>query len=296
VAIARAAGIIINWDDFAELSAVVPLIIRIYPNGPEDINAFQQAGGMAIFIKELLAAELLHDDVQTVAGPGLSRYTKTPELSAEGMIWSQQAQESANSEVLTTYNAPFASSGGTVLLVGNMGRAIMKVSSLADGLETMVEAPAMVFHNQIEMEGAFKAGRLDHDMVAVVRFQGPQANGMPELHKLITYLSIIMDRGFQVALVTDGRLSGASGKVPFAIHLTPEALSGGVIAKVHDGDMIKLDAKKGSLELLVAEDELAQRNPARVNLTEVQQGSGRQIFGVLRAAMISAEEGASGIL
>lgn len=297
VAIARAAGIIINWDDFSEISDLVPLIVRIYPNGPGDINSFQQAGGMAVFIKELLTAGLLHEDVQTVAGPGLARYTKVPELASDNNVnWTNEAGDSRDNTVISTTTAPFADTGGSKTLAGNLGRAIMKVSSLADGLATKVEAPAMVFHSQAEMEGAFKSDRMNHDLIAVVRFQGPQANGMPELHKLITFLSIIMDRGFQVGLVTDGRLSGASGKVPFAIHLTPEAQTGGPIAKVRDGDIIRMDADSGSLELLVSAEELANRPAAKAHLSSAHKGSGRSIFATLRQAMVGAEEGASAIL
>jgi phosphogluconate dehydratase len=230
----------------------VPLVVRIYPNGPEDINAFQAAGGMALLIRELLSNGYLHDDVQTVAGPGLEQYTRKPVLQNGNVVWMDGPEKSGNEEVIATVDKPFAPTGGIKVLSGNLGRAVMKVSALKDGADTLLEAPAMVFNSQTELEKAFQEGKLDRDLIAVVRFQGPQANGMPELHKLITNLSIVMDRGYQVGLVTDGRLSGASGKVPFAIHLTPEALCGGMLAKVQDGDIIRMDAKTGTLELKVS--------------------------------------------
>ncbi len=294
VAIARAAGIRITWDDFSELSDAVPLIVRIYPNGVGDINTFQRAGGMAVFIKELLAGGYLHEEVQTVAGPGLARYTRIPEEQDGALVWEREAGASSDPETLSAITRPFAATGGIRLVQGNLGRAIIKVSALTQGVETAVTAPAMVFHSQDEMAAAFQAGEMDRDLIAVVRFQGPRANGMPELHKLITYLSIIMDRGFQVGLVTDGRLSGASGKVPFAIHLTPEALAGGMLAKVRNGDLITLSGN-GTLHLHVSDEELAARPLALPDLLEVRSGLGRQIFAPLRKNLAGAEEGASSI-
>ncbi len=295
VAIARAAAIRIDWDDFSDLSDVVPLLVRIYPNGPGDINSFREAGGTALLIRELLQAGFLHEDVLTVAGPGLSRYTEVPALEEGRLRWRPGREKARDPEVMATVDRPFAPSGGIKVLSGNMGRAIMKISALADGAATLVEAPAMVFHSQHELEEAFHAGRLDRDLVAVVRFQGPQANGMPELHKLITYLSIVMDHGFAVGLVTDGRLSGASGKVPFAIHLTPEAFCGGMLAKVHDGDIIRMDAAAGVLELKVSNEELVAREYATPDLAGDRYGHGRQIFAPLRKDLLGAEEGASSI-
>ena len=295
VAIARAAGIRIDWHDFAALSDVVPLIVRIYPNGPGDINAFQQAGGMALLIRELAKGGLVHEDVQTVAGPGLSHYLQRPVLEGKEAVWRDGPQRSADPEVMATVAAPFDTMGGIKILSGNLGRAIMKISALADGDRTLVEAPAMVFGSQHELEEAFNAGRLDRDLVAVVRFQGPRANGMPELHKLITYLSIVMDRGHRVGLVTDGRLSGASGKVPFAIHCTPEAYSGGNLAKVCDGDIIRMDAASGTLELKVDEAELARREAVTADLRDHQFGLGRQIFAPLRRNLLGADEGGTAI-
>lgn len=294
VAIARAAGIRITWDDFSELSDAVPLIVRIYPNGSGDINSFQQAGGMAVFIRELLAGDYLHEDVQTVAGPGLARYTCFPEDQGGELIWAQEAGDSSDSETISPIGQPFAATGGIRLLTGNLGRAIIKISALTEGVNTEVTARAMVFHSQEELAEAFKAGEMERDLIAVVRFQGPRANGMPELHKLIAYLSILMDRGFKVGLVTDGRLSGASGKVPFAIHLTPEALAGGMLAKVQNGDLITLNGS-GVLHLHVSDEELATRPLARTDLQETRSGLGRQIFAPLRKNLAGAEEGASSI-
>jgi phosphogluconate dehydratase len=296
VAIARAAGIHINWDDFALLSDNVPLLVRIYPNGPGDINSFQGAGGMALLIRELLAGGLVHADVQTVAGPGLDRYTAEPVLDGEAVRWRPGPEQARDAAVMAPLAEPFAPMGGIKVLSGNLGRAIMKISALARGDATMVEAPALVFAGQHELEAAFHQGRLDRDLVAVVRFQGPRANGMPELHKLITYLSIVMDRGHKVGLVTDGRLSGASGKVPFAIHCTPEAADGGLLARVEDGDLIRMDARNGALELLVDEEELAARIRAMPPaMPEDEFDLGRHIFAPLRRHLAGAEQGGSSI-
>jgi len=295
VAIARAAGIRIDWNDFAEISDITPLLVRIYPNGAGDINSFQQAGGMALLIKELLKGGLIHEDVQTVAGNGFERYTKAPVLNDTDLSWEQGPDKAADSSIIATVTTPFENIGGIKVLSGNLGRAIMKISALANGEKTFVEAPAMVFNSQQELEDAFKADKLNRDMVAVVRFQGPRANGMPELHKLITHLSITMDRGHQVGLVTDGRLSGASGKVPFAIHCTPEAQTGGLLNKVQDGDMILMDAHNSILELKVDEQELNKRSPCSYNLDSSRHGLGRQIFAPLRKDLLGAEEGASSI-
>lgn len=295
VAIARAAGIRINWDDFSELSDAVPLLVRIYPNGPGDINSFQAAGGMAVLIRELLEGGFLHNEVLTVAGPGLERYTQSPALVAGKVQWSEGPGKSLAPEVITSLAQPFSPTGGLKTLSGNLGRAVIKTSALADGAATKIEAPAMVFHTQAGLEEAFQAGKLDRDLVAVIRFQGPQATGMPELHKLITPLSVVMGRGYRVAMVTDGRLSGASGKVPAAIHVTPEALCGGLLAKVQDGDLIRLDVEAGVLELLVDAAELAKREYAEADLGEQRYGVGRQIFAALRSDMLGAEEGASAL-
>jgi phosphogluconate dehydratase len=295
VAIARAAGIRVTWDDFSDLAAVVPLLVRIYPNGPGDINAFQQAGGMAALVAELLDGGLVHDDVPTVAGRGLEAYTRAPVLAGGALAWKTQAERSSDHAVIAPLRRPFSPTGGLKVLSGNLGRAVIKVSSLADGPATVVEAPAMVFHTQEELAAAFRAGRLNRDLVAVVRFQGPRATGMPELHKLITPLSIVMDHGHRVAMVTDGRLSGASGKVPAAIHVTPEALCGGLLAKVRDGDVIRVDVGAGRLELLLDDATLAARDYADPGVRDVRYGFGRQIFAPLRGSLQSAEAGASSI-
>lgn len=295
VAIARAAGIRINWDDFADLSDAVPLIVRIYPNGPGDINSFQQAGGMALLFHELLKAGMLHEDVQTVAGQGLSHYLEQPASNGGATYWQPGPVRSRLADVITTVDKPFMQTGGIKVLSGNLGRAIMKISALAQGEDALVEAPAMIFENQRELEEAFKADKLNRDLIAVVRFQGPRANGMPELHKLITYLSITMDRGYKVGLVTDGRLSGASGKVPFAIHCTPEAISGGMLAKVQDGDIILMDARNNLLELKVDDQELDAREYAIPNFGGDRYSLGSQIFATLRKDLLGAEEGASSI-
>jgi phosphogluconate dehydratase len=295
VAIARAAGIRIDWDDFAELSDNIPLLVRIYPNGSGDINSFQEAGGMSLLIRELLKGGMVHEDVQTVAGFGLSRYLEKPVLEGDMAIWQDGPKQAPDPEIIAPVNEPFEIIGGIKVLDGNLGRAIMKISALADGGETLVEAPAMVFNSQHELEAAFNDDKLNRDMVAVVRFQGPQANGMPELHKLITYLSITMDRGYTVGLVTDGRLSGASGKVPFAIHCTPEAFCGGMLAKVQDGDIIRMDAHNNVLELKVDDRELVDREYATPDLETQRYGLGRQIFAPLRKDLMGAEQGASSI-
>jgi phosphogluconate dehydratase len=295
VAIARAAGLRINWDDFSDLSRVVPLLVRIYPNGPGDINAFQDAGGMAALMSELLEGGFLHNDVLTVAGEGLESYIHKPVLESGVIRWKPEVERSSEPSVIASRDKPFSPSGGLKVVSGNLGRAVIKVSALPDGADTVVEAPAMVFHTQEELLTAFKEGKLQRNFIAVVRFQGPQATGMPELHKLITPLSILMDQGHQVAMVTDGRLSGASGKVPAAIHVTPEALCGGMLAKVQDGDMIRLDVATGKLDLLLDDAEIKAREYADPGVKRVRYGIGRQIFAPLRSNLLSPEEGASSL-
>jgi phosphogluconate dehydratase len=295
VAVARAAGIRIDWDDFSALSQAVPFMVRIYPNGPQDINAFEKAGGMAALIGELLGGGYLHGDVETVAGPGLERYCRPLVLDDGAAVWPDERVASRDREVIASLSQPFDTSGGLKVLSGNLGRAVIKTSALGDGAHTVVEAPAAVFEGQHELVEAFERGELDRDVVAVVRFQGPQAIGMPELHKLITPLSILMQRGYQVALVTDGRLSGASGKVPSAIHVTPEALCGGLLGKVRDGDPVRIDAEAGVLELKVGEEELARREYVQPNLESHRTGMGRQIFAPLRSNTMGADEGGSAL-
>lgn len=291
VAMARAAGIIINWDDISELSDSVPLLCRIYPNGPADINQFQAAGGVQLVVRELLGNGLLHQNVHTVAGFGLERYTQEPWLDNGQLAWRDGATTSLDANVIASIAKPFEYHGGTKLLAGNLGRAVMKTSAVpADNL--IIEAPAIVFESQHDIVPAFEAGKLDRDCVVVVRFQGPQANGMPELHKLMPPLGVLMDRGFKVALVTDGRLSGASGKVPSAIHVTPEAYTGGMLAKVQSGDMIRVNGRTGELQLLVDEAELSKRSPSRPDLSSERNGCGRELFSALRSQLSGAEQGA----
>jgi phosphogluconate dehydratase len=291
VAVARSAGFIVNWDDFADLSDATPLLTRIYPNGQADINHFQHAGGMAYLIRTLLDAGLLHEDVQTIAGPGLRRYTQQPVLEQGELRWVDGPTESSDSDVLTSASKPFKAHGGLQVLSGNVGRAVLKTSALRAGTE-VVKAPAVVFHSQHELEAAFKAGELNKDCVVVVRFQGPKACGMPELHKLTPPLGVLQDKGFKVALVTDGRMSGASGKVPAAIHVTPEALDGGNIARIQTGDMLLVDGETGKLEVLVDAAEFAARTPAVADLSHNLYGMGREMFGALRLQLTGAEQGA----
>ncbi|UAL41618.1 phosphogluconate dehydratase [Shewanella inventionis] len=291
VAIARAAGIIVNWDDFSDLSAAVPLLARVYPNGHADINHFHAAGGMALLVKELLDGGLIHEDVNTVAGYGLRRYTQEPRFVDGELKWVDGVTESLDKEVLTHLDTPFQSNGGLTLLKGNLGRAVIKVSAVPAG-NRVIEAPAVVINDQNEIDALFKSGSLDRDCVVVVKGQGPKANGMPELHKLTPFLGTLQDKGFRVALVTDGRMSGASGKVPAAIHLTPEALDGGLIAKVEDGDLIRIDATTGELTLLVDENILANRTAGTVDLHHSAYGMGRELFGALRSSLSSPETGA----
>jgi phosphogluconate dehydratase len=293
VAMAQAAGIQLSWNDFSDIAEVVPLLCRVYPNGPADVNHFHAAGGMGFLIRELLDAGLLHADVSTVCGPGLRAYATEPGLTAEGGVtWRDAAPQSGAPDILRGVAAPFAPTGGLRVLDGGLGRAIIKTSAVK-AERHVVEAPAIVFHSQDELQQAFKAGALERDFVAVVRFQGPRANGMPELHKLMPPLGVLHDRGFQVALVTDGRMSGASGKVPAAIHVTPEALDGGGIARVRDGDVIRVDATAGRLEVQVDQTEWAARTPALEDLSSNQVGVGRELFAAFRANVGRAEMGAA---
>ncbi|OGV39638.1 MAG: phosphogluconate dehydratase [Legionellales bacterium RIFCSPHIGHO2_12_FULL_42_9] len=291
VAIARAAGICINWDDFSKLSKITPLLARIYPNGGADINAFAQAGGTAYLIHTLLDADLLHADVETVAGFGLERYTKKPQFDQNELTWIDGPTESLDRTVLRATDSPFNSHGGLQVLTGNLGRAVMKTSALSDQYLT-VEAEACVFHSQDALEAAFKAGDLERDCVVVVSFQGPRACGMPELHKLTPFLEVLQGRGFHVALVTDGRMSGASGKVPAAIHVTPEAFAGGTIAKIQSGDRVLVDGKNGVFQVLLSDAELAKRSVISASLTDHHYGVGREMFTTLRRELSGAELGA----
>ena len=290
IAMAAAAGISLTWDDLAQLSKVVPLMTRVYPNGKADVNHFNAAGGMGFLIRELLGAGLLHEDVATIMGTGLSGYTKEAKLGADGaLVYDDAVSASQDESVLRGMANPFQPTGGLNVLSGNLGTSVIKTSSIpAD--RHVIEAPAKVFHSQEELQAAFKAGELNRDVVAVVRFQGPKANGMPELHRLTPPLAVLQDKGFRVALVTDGRMSGASGKVPAAIHLTPEAVDGGPIARIRDGDMIRLDADAGTLEVLA---DLSGREAAKADLSANAQGTGRELFQAFRAIAGRADSGAS---
>jgi len=295
VAMARAAGIVIDWDDFAALSAAVPLLTRVYPNGKADVNHFHAAGGMGFLIRELLSAGLLHGDVHTVMGPGLAAYTQEPWLNNGVLAWRDAPATSGDSTVLRPVREPFSADGGLRLLQGNLGRSVVKVSAVAPK-HRVVRAPAVVVHDQQELLALFNAGQLEKDFVAVVRYQGPRANGMPELHKLTPPLAVLQDKGYKVALVTDGRMSGASGKVPAAIHISPEALAGGPIARVQTGDMVVLDCERGVLALEVDAATLAARPLTHPDLDANAHGTGRELFGLFRRHAGAAESGASPLL
>jgi len=293
IAMAAAAGIRITWTDIAEISDVVPLLARVYPNGLADVNHFHAAGGLGFLIRELLDAGYLHEDVRTVWGEGLRPYAIEAKLAPDGTVAREPAPaESGDEKVLAPVTKAFQPTGGIRLLTGNLGNAIIKVSAVKPE-HRLIEAPAIVFHEQEELQAAFKAGELDRDCVAVIRFQGPKANGMPELHKLTPALGVLQDRGFHVALVTDGRMSGASGKVPAAIHVTPEALDGGPISKITTGDIIRLDADAGTLDVLVSADDLAFREPDRIDLTPHHFGMGRELFAAFRQLASRADQGAA---
>ncbi|MCY1233136.1 Phosphogluconate dehydratase [compost metagenome] len=295
VAMARAAGIIIDWDDFDHLSRITPLLARVYPNGAADVNHFHAAGGAGLIIRELLQAGLLHEDVQTVAGPGLARYTQEPVMSDGVLQWREGATASGDAQVVASAAAPFSPEGGLRLMQGNLGRGVIKVSAVAPE-HRVVEAPVRVFDAQEALQAAFEAGELNGDLVAVVRFQGPNANGMPELHRLTPVLGALQDAGHKVALVTDGRMSGASGKVPAVIHVGPEALAGGALARVRDGDRIRVDAVAGVLQWLGDEGEFAAREPAPAPADDFARFSlGRGLFGSFRRHARIAEEGGSAL-
>ena len=296
VAMARAAGVLVDWDDFAEISAAVPLMARVYPNGVADVNHFHAAGGLQFMINRLLNAGLLHDDVQTVVGFGLARYTQEPLFEGETLGWRDGASQSHDTDVLRGVDAPFANTGGLCVLNGNLGRGIIKISAVKKE-HCAVRAPARVFVSQEAVLKAFDNGELEGDMVVVIPAQGPRGNGMPELHKLTPPLGVLQGRGQQIALLTDGRMSGASGKIPAAIQITPEATTGGPIGKIRDGDIIALDAYAGKLDVEVAPDELAARDVTRFDQEpETEYGFGRELFAVYRQNAASAEQGAGPLL
>ncbi len=288
IAMAAGLGIVLTWRDFADLAAVTPLLARIYPNGRADVNHFHAAGGTGFLIRELLSAGLLHPDARTIMGD-LTAYTQEPFLENGALSWREAPAQSGDESVLRGARSPFQPTGGLHMLTGDLGEAVIKTSAVAPERH-IIEAPAAVFHSQEEVQAAFKSGALNRDVVVVVRFQGPKANGMPELHKLMPPLGVLQDKGFKIALVTDGRLSGASGKVPAAIHVTPEALDGGPIARVQTGDIVRLDAVTGTLTVLA---DLAARPPAIADLAAMHEGSGRELFAGFRHLVGSAAHGAS---
>ncbi|KQV58248.1 MULTISPECIES: phosphogluconate dehydratase [unclassified Caulobacter] len=290
VAMAHAAGILLTLEDLDDISKATPLLARVYPNGSADVNHFQAAGGMAFVIRELLKAGLVHEDVQTIAGAGLSLYAQEPHLEDGVLTWREGTQESLDTAIVRPVSDPFSKEGGLRLLSGNLGRGVMKISAVKPE-HHVITAPAAVFQEQEDFIAAFKRGELDRDVVVVVRFQGPSANGMPELHNLSPSISVLLDRGYKVALVTDGRMSGASGKTPAAIHVTPEAAKGGPLAYVRDGDVISVNAETGELNILVDEAALLARTPA--NVPASKPGFGRELFGWMRAGVGAADAGAS---
>ncbi|WP_323141212.1 phosphogluconate dehydratase [Massilia phyllosphaerae] len=293
IAIARAAGIVVDWNDFDELSKVVPLLARVYPNGDADVNHFQAAGGPAFVIRELLDGGFAHDDVNTILGHGLRNHCKEPFLDEnDNVVWKDLPEQSGDEAVLRKYTNPFSDNGGLILVQGNLGRAVMKISAVKKE-HHIVEAPALTFDSQEDFMHAYQAGQLNRDFVAVIRFQGPRANGMPELHALTPALANLQDAGYHVAMVTDGRMSGASGKVPAAIHVSPEILAGGPLGLVRDGDIIRVDATQGTLEALVPDDIWASRKMATADLSSSHIGMGRELFDVFRKSVSAAEEGAA---
>jgi len=296
VAIARTAGLQINWDDFDALSHCIPLLTHVYPSGQADVNQFHAAGGMALVIRELLDAGLLHDDVSTVAGDGgLRQYTREPWLDEGKLAWRDGPESSADETIVAKVSSPFQADGGLRLMSGNLGRAVIKTSAVKSD-HHLIEAPARVFFSQDALRLAFEAGELERDFVAVIAYQGPRANGMPELHKLTPILGVLLDRGFKVALGTDGRMSGASGKVPAAIHVSPECVLDGPLARVRDGDIIRLDADQGTLQALVDEPEWNARTIEHPDLSRKTENMGRELFTAFRHHVGSAEMGAVSLL
>jgi phosphogluconate dehydratase len=292
IAMAKAAGIVLTWDDFDELSKVIPLLCKMYPNGSADVNHFRDAGGMSVVISQLIDVGLVHKDVETVVGFGLENFVVEPRLDGNEVVFEEGARVSRDKDIISTVQKPFFSEGGIKLLKGNVGRSVIKTSALKNE-HMIIEAPAIVFNSQDELQTAFKAGELEKDFIAVVRYQGPKSNGMPELHGLMPPLGSLQDRGFKVAILTDGRMSGASGKVPSAIHLTPEASDGGVIAKINTGDLIKFDVENGEVSLIVDSVELENREIELPDVSSNVHGFGRELFSTIRANVGSAENGAT---
>jgi phosphogluconate dehydratase len=292
VAMARAAGIIINWDDFHDLSEIIPLLTRMYPNGSADVNHFHAAGGMPVVIRELLQEGLLHEDVHTIMGEGLAEYTRLPELDGDTLVWREAPQPAADNGIISRVKQPFSQHGGLNILDGNIGRCVVKSSALKPE-HTRIEAQALVFDSQEALQAAYGRGELERDFIAVVRYQGPKSNGMPELHGLMPPLGALQDAGYKVAIITDGRMSGASGKVLSAIHMTPEAASGGVIGKIRSGDWIRIDIEAELVTLLVDAAELSGRDSADADLAHNHFGMGRELFAMMRLHVSGAEYGAS---
>ena len=291
IAMARAAGIILTWDDFDKISKVTPLLCRMYPNGQADVNHFREAGGMSVVINQLLDAGLVHADVETIVGKGLDKFVVEPHLESGVLAFENSAQTSRDENVISAPSTPFSTEGGLKLLAGNIGRSVIKTSALKKE-QMFIEAEAIVFESQEALQSAFKKGALERDFIAVVRYQGPKANGMPELHGLMPPLGVLQDKGFKVAIITDGRMSGASGKVPSAIHVSPEAVDGGVLSKIEDGDMIRFDIENGVTEVLVDAETLHAREICKVDLSANRYGFGRELFVAVRESVGSAEEGA----
>ncbi|WP_069383334.1 phosphogluconate dehydratase [Halomonas caseinilytica] len=291
VAMAAAAGLTLTWEDFTDLSAVTPSLMKVYPNGQADINHFQAAGGMSYLFRELIGAGLIHTDIPSVFGTDMTAYTQEPFLEDGKLVWREGPEKSLDETILRPVANPFTPTGGLTVLDGNLGRGVIKVSAVEEE-HRVVEAPVRIFEDQNEMKAAFDAGELDRDVIAVVRFQGPKANGMPELHKLTPYLGVLQDRGYKVALVTDGRMSGASGKVPAAIHMSPEALDGGPLSKLRDGDIVRLDANAGTLEAKVDAHVWAEREKHVAELDHYHVGLGRELFSGFRHLAMRGEEGA----
>ena len=292
IAMAKAAGISINWNDFDALSKVIPLLCRMYPNGQSDVNHFREAGGMSVVISQLLNAGLVHGDVETIVGRGLDRYIVEPSIAGGTVKFSTGATVSRDTAVISSCTEPFSHEGGLKLLEGNIGRGVIKTSALKDE-HLCIEEDVIVFESQEALQEAFHRGELERNFIAVVPYQGPKANGMPELHGLMPPLGVLQDRGFKVAIVTDGRMSGASGKVPSAIHIVPEAANGGVLSKIMTGDRIRLDIDQGSMILLVDSDELQNREQATPDLSRNRHGFGRELFSTIRQCISTAEEGGS---
>lgn len=292
IAMAKAAGIILTWEDFDDISKVTPLLCKMYPNGSADVNAFREAGGMSVIISQLIDADIIHNDVQTVVGFGLDNFIKEPILEENDVVFNDGPTFSKNKEVVSGLEEPFSKEGGLKLLVGNMGKSVIKTSALKEEL-LYIKAPAVVFNSQEELQSEFAKGNLEKDFVAVVRYQGPKSNGMPELHKLMPPLGVLQEKGFKVAIITDGRMSGASGKVASAIHLYPEAIENGVISKIENGDLIEMDVKNGTLNLLLEDDVIKNRVAQKVDLSNNRHGLGVELFSKIRENVSSSETGAT---